>query len=53
MIDLENDSDFMWQLRKVWGAAGLKVGLRRWDGGLMTKEEIERSETIPNGMHCR
>lgn len=47
ITDLENDADFMWQLRKVWVAAGLKMGLRRRDGGLMTKEEIERSETIP------
>jgi 4-oxalomesaconate tautomerase len=45
--DLEADMAFMQAIRRVWSAAGLLMGLRRRDGGLMTLEELERSETIP------
>ncbi|WP_260955707.1 PrpF domain-containing protein [Pseudomonas citri] len=47
IADLESDTAFMAELRKVWVAAGLKMQLRRRDGVLMTRAEIERSETIP------
>ncbi|WP_449431041.1 PrpF domain-containing protein [Pseudomonas putida] len=47
MADLESDAAFNAQLRSVWVEAGLKMKLRRRDGGLMSREEIERSETIP------
>lgn len=45
--DLEADMAFMQAIRRVWSAAGLLMGLRRRDGGLMTLDELERSETIP------
>ncbi|MGK5028876.1 PrpF domain-containing protein [Janthinobacterium sp. MDT1-19] len=44
---LEADTAFMQAIRQAWSAAGLLMGLRRRDGGLMTLEELERSETIP------
>lgn len=47
IAELEGDAAFMAELRKVWVAAGLKMKLRRRDGELMTRAEIERSETIP------
>jgi 2-methylaconitate cis-trans-isomerase PrpF len=34
-------------LRAVWVEAGQRMGLKRRDGTTMTREEIERSETIP------
>ncbi|MGK5048738.1 PrpF domain-containing protein [Janthinobacterium sp. GB4P2] len=45
--ELEADTAFMQAIRQVWSAAGLLMGLRRRDGGLMTLEELERSATIP------
>ncbi|WIV24066.1 PrpF domain-containing protein [Pseudomonas sp. M2(2023)] len=47
MADLESDAAFNALLRSVWVEAGLKMKLRRRDGELMSREEIERSETIP------
>lgn len=47
IADLEADLPFMKALREVWIEAGLKMGLRRRDGELMSRAEIERSETIP------
>lgn len=44
---LQADAAFMREIRLLWSAAGLLMGLRRRDGGLMTREELERSETIP------
>lgn len=44
---LEADSAFMALLRTLWVEAGLKMGLRRKDGTLMTTDELARSETIP------
>lgn len=45
--ELEADMVFMQRLRSVWTQAGLRMGLRRRDGELMTIEDLERSETIP------
>lgn len=44
---LEADLEFMAALRSVWIAAGLRMGLKRRDGRLMTENELRRSETIP------
>jgi 4-oxalomesaconate tautomerase len=45
--ELEADAGFMAKLREVWIEAGLRMGLRRRDGQLMTRDEVARSETIP------
>jgi 2-methylaconitate cis-trans-isomerase PrpF len=45
--ELETDHLFMATLRKIWIEAGLKMCLRRRDGELMSRAEMERSETIP------
>lgn len=45
--ELEADAPFMQALRRVWVAAGLRMGLRRRDGQLMTEADLERSETVP------
>jgi 4-oxalomesaconate tautomerase len=45
--DLEADAAFMAALREVWIEAGLRMGLKRRDGQLMTRDEVARSETIP------
>ena len=45
--DLDADPVFKARLRAVWVQAGLRMGLTRRDGGLMTAAELERSETIP------
>lgn len=45
--ELESDPVFKAKLRSVWVEAGLKMKLRRRDGVLMSRDEIERSETIP------
>ncbi len=47
VAELEADAVFMAALKQVWVAAGLKMGLRRRDGELMSRAEIERSETVP------
>ncbi len=47
IAELEADQPFMSALREVWIEAGLKMRLRRRDGELMTRAEVERSETIP------
>jgi len=44
---LDADPVFKARLRAVWVEAGLRMGLTRRDGGLMTADELERSETIP------
>ncbi len=44
---LEADVDFMRRFRQVWVEAALRMGLRRKDGSVMSREDIERSETIP------
>ena len=45
--ELEADTVFMAQLRQVWIEAGLKMQLRRRNGELMDRADLERSETIP------
>jgi 2-methylaconitate cis-trans-isomerase PrpF len=45
--ELEADAAFMAKLREVWIEAGLRMGLKRRDGQLMTRDEVARSETIP------
>lgn len=45
--ELVADLAFMAALRRVWVQAGLRMGLKRRDGRLMTIDEIARSETIP------
>ncbi|MBD1588666.1 PrpF domain-containing protein [Pseudomonas typographi] len=47
IAELEADQPFMQALREVWIDSGLKMRLRRRDGELMSRAEIERSETIP------
>ncbi|ALV06867.1 PrpF domain-containing protein [Roseateles depolymerans] len=47
MSALTGDTVFMQRLRQLWVAAGLRMGLRRKDGGLMTAEDLALSETIP------
>jgi len=37
----------MTRLREVWIEAGLKMGLRRRDGELMTRDDLAHSETLP------
>ncbi len=44
---LEADPAFMAALRRVWVAAGLRMGLKRRDGQPMTEAELQRSETVP------
>lgn len=47
IAELEADTAFMQAIRELWSEAGLLMGLRRRDGQPMTREELERSETIP------
>jgi 2-methylaconitate cis-trans-isomerase PrpF len=47
IAELEADTVFMAQLRHMWIEAGLKMRLRRRDGQLMTRADLERSETMP------
>ena len=46
IAELEADPTFMGALREVWIESGLKMRLRRRDGELMTRADIEKSETI-------
>lgn len=45
--ELDADPVFKAKLRDVWVQAGLRMGLKRRDGALMTAAELARSETIP------
>jgi 2-methylaconitate cis-trans-isomerase PrpF len=47
IAELEGDRAFMDALRAVWVEAGLRMGLKRRDEMLMTRGDLERSETIP------
>ncbi|OEC37289.1 hypothetical protein SAMN05216600_102266 [Pseudomonas cuatrocienegasensis] len=47
LAELQNDQAFMANLRHLWVQAGLRMGLRRGDGELMTADELARSETQP------
>lgn len=44
---LDADPAFKAALRAIWIAAGLRMGLTRKDGVLMTEDDLARSETIP------
>lgn len=44
---LEADADFMRRFREIWIEGALRMGLRRKDGAVMTRDEVGRSETIP------
>jgi 2-methylaconitate cis-trans-isomerase PrpF len=45
---LEADAAFMREIRQLWSAAGLLMGLRRRDGGLMTREELNAAKPSPS-----
>lgn len=45
--ELQSDQAFMANLRHLWVQAGLRMGLRRGEGELMTAGELARSETQP------
>lgn len=45
--ELESDERLRHALRKIWIAAGLRMGLRKQDGGLMSEADLASSETIP------
>lgn len=45
--ELEADDEFIANFHEVWVAAGLKMGLRKRDGTLMSEADIRKSETIP------
>ncbi|MFJ2550202.1 PrpF domain-containing protein [Pseudomonas sp. NPDC087612] len=47
VAELEADAAFIAALRHVWIEAGLKMGLHRRDGELMSRADLEKSETIP------
>lgn len=47
MAELTADAAFLARLRTIWTAAGLKMGLKKRDGSLMTSAELAHSETIP------
>ncbi|WP_291330006.1 PrpF domain-containing protein [Desulfovibrio sp. UCD-KL4C] len=45
--ELASDRIFMESLRTIWVEAGLRMGLKRYDGTLMNADDLARSETIP------
>jgi len=45
--DLDADTAFKDRLRRIWVAAGLKMGLKRGDGAPMSEADLAASETIP------
>ncbi|WAC73389.1 PrpF protein [Roseateles sp. SL47] len=45
--ELSTDTAFLQRLKSLWVEAGLRMQLRRKDGGLMTAEQLALSETIP------
>jgi hypothetical protein len=44
---LQRDAAFMARLKRIWVEAGLKMGLRKVSGELMSAADLARSETIP------
>ena len=44
---LNQDHVLKARLREIWVEAGLKMGLKKRNGALMTRTELENSETIP------
>ncbi|AYD01054.1 PrpF domain-containing protein [Neorhizobium sp. NCHU2750] len=47
VAELEADLEFKSRFKQVWVEAALRMGLCRKDGQLMTRAEIEQSETVP------
>lgn len=45
--ELARDPKLKERLREIWVAAGLKMGLRRRGGSLMTTNDLAHSETVP------
>lgn len=44
---LNQDQALKDRLREIWVEAGLKMGLKKRNGELMTRTELENSETVP------
>jgi 2-methylaconitate cis-trans-isomerase PrpF len=44
---LGRDTALKQRLRGIWVEAGLKMGLKKKDGALMSAEELANSETVP------
>jgi len=45
--ELSRDTRLKEKLREIWVAAGLKMGLRRRGGALMSASDLAHSETVP------
>ena len=45
--ELNADTNLMTRLRKIWTLAGIKMKLSDTQGELLTKEQLENSETMP------
>jgi len=45
--ELSRDTRLKERLREIWVAAGLKMGLRRRGGALMSANDLAHSETVP------
>ena len=45
--ELSRDARLKERLREIWVAAGLRMGLRRRGGALMSAAELSHSETVP------
>jgi 2-methylaconitate cis-trans-isomerase PrpF len=45
--ELSRDAKLKERLREIWVAAGLKMGLRRRGGSLMSAADLAHSETVP------
>ena len=45
--ELRNDETFFQALKSLWVQAGLKMGLKKGNGALMTADELANSETTP------
>jgi 2-methylaconitate cis-trans-isomerase PrpF len=45
--ELARDGKLKERLREIWVAAGLKMGLRRRGGSMMTASDLAHSETVP------
>lgn len=45
--ELRNDETFFQNLKSLWVQAGLKMGLKKGNGALMTADELANSETTP------
>ena len=45
--ELSRDTALKQRLREIWVEAGLRMGLKKKNGSLMTAEELANSETVP------